>query len=220
MYNLPFDADEAPVLLQALAAHSRPLADRVRAAVKPPTNTVGGGRDQTAIIGHAPEHADWSPGDPVYPPVIHPTARIEALVTVDAGLERPTRIGARTWLLKNGTHVGHDADIGEDCVIACGAKIGGHVTIGNGAFVGLGAVIAPYRTIGAGAQVEAGAVVIHDVPAGARVGGNPARILPPRRKDRFTDRDQAARTADQLPGFEGEEHAAAPAAPTAAGDAA
>ena len=203
--NLPFTPAEAPRLLRALQSHDPELYARALTIARPPTNTVGGHRDQRAIIGHAPEHADWKPGSPSFPPEIHPTARIEALVSIDAGLAQPTRIGARTWLLKNGTHIGHDAQIGADVTIACGAKIGGHVVVEDGAFIGLNATVAPFRRIGAGAQVEAGAVVIHDVPPGARVGGNPARILPPRRTDRVTDRAEIERTAEGLPGFEGEE---------------
>ena len=68
-----------------------------------------------------------------------------------------------------------------------------------------GALLCLPRPASAGAQVEAGAVVIHDVPGGARVGGNPARILPPRREDRFTARPAQERQAEGLPGFEGEE---------------
>jgi hypothetical protein len=60
-----------------------------------PTNTVGGGVDQTAILGHAPEHRGWTPGDPSYDVQLGEGARIEAFVTVDAGYKRPTRIGAR-----------------------------------------------------------------------------------------------------------------------------
>lgn len=140
----------------------------------PPTSTVGGGRDQTAVIGHAPEARDWNPGDPAFHPMIDPSARIEAFVTVDAGAERPTRIGPRAWLLKH-AHIGHDADIGPDVEIATGAIIGGHAIIGAGARVGLGAIVRPRITVGPGARVGMGAVVVKDVPAGETVVGNPAR---------------------------------------------
>ena len=42
--------------------------------------------------------------------------------------------------------------------------------------IGAGAVILPGLTIGAGAMVGAGAVVVGDVPQGAVVIGNPARV--------------------------------------------
>ena len=47
----------------------------------------------------------------------------------------------------------------------------------NGASIGAGAVILPGLRIGAGALVAAGAVVTRDVPAGAVVRGNPAKIV-------------------------------------------
>lgn len=49
--------------------------------------------------------------------------------------------------------------------------------IGNGVHVGAGAVIVGDITVGDGAVVGANAVVTRDVPAGAVVGGIPARIL-------------------------------------------
>jgi maltose O-acetyltransferase len=49
--------------------------------------------------------------------------------------------------------------------------------IGDGAWIGEKAMILPGRNIGAGAIVGAGAVVTKDVPAGAIVGGNPARVI-------------------------------------------
>lgn len=50
------------------------------------------------------------------------------------------------------------------------------VTVARDAVVGAGVVVLPGVRIGAGALIGAGAVVVHDVPDGAVVVGNPARI--------------------------------------------
>ncbi len=51
------------------------------------------------------------------------------------------------------------------------------VTIGDDVWIGQRAIILPGVRIGDHAIVGAGAVVTKDVPAGAIVGGNPARII-------------------------------------------
>ena len=82
-----------------------------------------------------------------------------------------------------GIVINHDAVIGVNCLIfhqvTIGSNgrgvpvIGGHVDIGAGA-----RIIGPVR-IGDHAKVGANAVVTRDVPAGAVVVGNPARLLEP-----------------------------------------
>jgi bifunctional UDP-N-acetylglucosamine pyrophosphorylase/glucosamine-1-phosphate N-acetyltransferase len=84
-----------------------------------------------------------------------------------------------------------DADIGEDANIGAGTITcnydGTHkhkTKIGKRAFVGSNSSLVAPIDIGEGAMTGAGSVVTHDVPAGERVAGNPAR--PMRKKEQAT----------------------------------
>jgi UDP-N-acetylglucosamine acyltransferase len=134
------------------------------------------GCHETAVIGSPPEHREWNVGDPVQPPEIDATARVNAFVTVDAGLREPTRIGARTFVMAH-CHIGHDAEIGADCELAPGTVIGGHAVLEDGVRCGIGVLVRPFIRVGAGARLGAGAVVVKHVPAGEVWVGNPARKL-------------------------------------------
>ena len=57
-----------------------------------------------------------------------------------------------------------------------GLESGRPVTIGSNVWIGGGAIILPGVTIGHDAVIGAGSMVTHDVPAGARVAGNPAQL--------------------------------------------
>lgn len=71
----------------------------------------------TALVGEPPEARAVRHGGKSLPPWIADSAVVEAYVTVDAGVEHSTHVGARTWLMKK-VHVGHDAFISSDCEIA------------------------------------------------------------------------------------------------------
>jgi maltose O-acetyltransferase len=55
-------------------------------------------------------------------------------------------------------------------------EFGRPVHIGSQVWIGGGAIILPGVTVGDDAIIGAGSVVTRDVPAGAKVMGNPARV--------------------------------------------
>jgi 2,3,4,5-tetrahydropyridine-2,6-dicarboxylate N-succinyltransferase len=81
--------------------------------------------------------------------------------------------------------VGSCAQVGKNVHLSGGVGIGGvleppqaaPVVIEDDAWIGIGAIVLKGVRIGAGARVGAGAVVARDVPAGASVEGNPARVV-------------------------------------------
>jgi len=80
------------------------------------------------------------------------------------------------------SYVAHDCEIGDFVTFAPRVSCNGRVHIGDRAYIGTGAVLKqgeqgnPLR-IGSDAVVGMGAVVLNDVPDGAVVVGNPAKII-------------------------------------------
>ena len=100
-------------------------------------------------------------------------------------------------VIGDGVRIHSNAFIPEYTVIEEGAWIGPSVTltnaryplsrdaksnlegpiVGKGARIGANATVLPGVLVGAGALIGAGSVVVRDVPAGAVVVGNPARVV-------------------------------------------
>ena len=113
-----------------------------------------------AVVG-AP--AEWRDRATKYPAIVSDGCTIREFARVHAGCIRPTLIGART-LLMAGSHIGHDAQLGEDCEVAPNAVVGGLATIGREVRIGMGAMICPDVTIGDRVRIGAGTVVTRDIP--------------------------------------------------------
>lgn len=116
--------------------------------------------------------------------VVHPTASVSpyselgegTIVQYCARVAPNTTIG-RNVLLNSYASVGHDCEIGDGSVISSFTGVGGGAAIGKGSFVGMGASIRDHISIGDNSIVSMSAAVYRDMPSGATVMGNPARVI-------------------------------------------
>lgn len=101
---------------------------------------------------------------------IHPGAQIGRRLVIDHGM---------------GVVIGETAEIGDDCLIYHGVTLGGtgkdsgkrHPTIGNNVLLACGAkVLGPFR-VGDNSRIAANAVVLSEIPPDATAVGVPARVV-------------------------------------------
>jgi UDP-3-O-[3-hydroxymyristoyl] glucosamine N-acyltransferase len=93
---------------------------------------------------------------------------------VDRAQTGVTSIGTGTKI-DNLCQIGHNCRIGKHCAIAAQTGLAGTTTVGDYVQIGGQSGFAGHLTIGSQAKIAAGAEVWGDVPAGATVGGSPAR---------------------------------------------
>ncbi|MEQ9519027.1 MAG: UDP-3-O-(3-hydroxymyristoyl)glucosamine N-acyltransferase [Parvibaculum sp.] len=106
--------------------------------------------------------------------IIQDDVEIGANTTIDRGAGPDTIIGAGTKI-DNLVQIGHNVVMGQGCIIVAQSGISGSATLGDYVALGARAGIAGHIKIGDGVQVAGRSSVIHDIPAGERWGGTPAR---------------------------------------------
>jgi UDP-N-acetylglucosamine acyltransferase len=101
---------------------------------------------------------------------------ISELVTIQAPLEKckVTKVGSDNIIMAH-SHIGHDAEVGDNCELGTGTIIGGYARIGNDAKLKLRVTIRNRKVVGEGATVGMGSVVVKDVKPGETVVGVPAK---------------------------------------------
>jgi sugar O-acyltransferase (sialic acid O-acetyltransferase NeuD family) len=141
---------------------------------------IGGGRGNDRIE----IHQMFLDSDICVPRLIHPTAYVSPSAAVGLGTQvlAMANVAAGVYL-GNSCIVNHHASIDHECVVgdgthvAPGATLCGCVIAERNVFIGAGAVILPRLRLGENCVVGAGAVVTRDVPSGATVVGNPAKVI-------------------------------------------
>jgi serine acetyltransferase len=98
---------------------------------------------------------------------IHPTAWIANDAYIDRTNPRGVHIGRNCLVDSHAVVLSHDMVRG----------LSPHTRIGEGTVVGARAIVMPGVNIGRNCEIMPGSVVINDIKDGARVIGNPARVV-------------------------------------------
>ncbi|MBL8758401.1 MAG: acyl-ACP--UDP-N-acetylglucosamine O-acyltransferase [Phycisphaerae bacterium] len=99
-------------------------------------------------------------------------------VTINAATkpDAPTSLGDRGFMLV-GSHIGHDAVVGNDCTMVNGSMIGGHAIVGDNVLLGGQAAIHQFTRVGRYAHIAGDSAVSQHLPpfciasAPNRIGG-------------------------------------------------
>ena len=110
--------------------------------------------------------------------VLEDDVEIGANSCVDRGTLGETRVGARSKI-DNLCQIGHNVQVGPDCIIAGGAAIGGSTVLERGVMLGGAVAVKDHLRLGAGVRIAGRSSVTKSVPAGQTWAGYPAQ---PQRK--------------------------------------
>jgi UDP-N-acetylglucosamine acyltransferase len=129
---------------------------------------------QLAAIGAIPQDMKYG-GEPTQL-VIGDNNQFREFCTVHIGTAHGggvTRIGSRCLLMAN-SHVAHDVQLGDGCVLANSVALAGHVRVEDRVIFGGLAAVHQFTRIGRLAFVSGGSMVTQDVPPYVTVQGDRA----------------------------------------------
>jgi UDP-3-O-[3-hydroxymyristoyl] glucosamine N-acyltransferase len=99
---------------------------------------------------------------------------VGANTTIDRGAIGPTRVGNRTKI-DNLVQLGHNVQIGQDCILVAAVAIGGSTRLGDRVTVGGMVAIAGHLDVGDDVSIAACSGVFKPLEAGKTYYGTPAR---------------------------------------------
>ncbi len=117
-----------------------------------------------ACIGFRAQDLKWKDENPTAGVLIGQDCTIREHVTLHAATKAdvPTRTGDRCFLMV-GSHVGHDARIGNDVVLVNTVLLGGHVDVGDRCILGGDCQVHQFSRIGRLAFIGGGTTVVTDI---------------------------------------------------------
>ena len=117
-----------------------------------------------ARIGGPPQDLGFDPQQPEPGIVIGNENTFREGFTAHRGkTDQPTRIGSNNFFMSN-THVGHDCQVHDHCILASGAVLGGHVVVEDRVIIGGNTAVAQFVHIGMGAFLTGGYATSQGVP--------------------------------------------------------
>lgn len=105
--------------------------------------------------------------------VLEDEVEVGACTCIDRGTLAETRI-AKGTKIDNLTQIGHNNQVGQNCLIVSQVGVSGSCKIGNGVVLAGQVGLADHLTVGDGALIMAKSGVMQDVPENEIVGGTPA----------------------------------------------